>query len=122
MSLRRRAVSPLALHEEPIRDAILDLVRFGYQVALVNRDRAVEFVNASDSAVFDKRFDDVLEPGRSVAMSKDSGQRGSAQIQINVNVIAQQVLSYNLALERIEAVAVEGRAHAYARRQREARE
>src|SRR5262249_8724041 len=78
VGLRRRAVSPFAFDEEAVRDAVSDLIRIGDQIPLVNRQRAIEVVNAGDAAIFDEGFDDVFEPRRSVLALVDFGQRGRA--------------------------------------------
>jgi hypothetical protein len=48
VSLWRRAVASLTFDEETVRDAVLDLVRVGDQVAFVDLRRAVEIINALD--------------------------------------------------------------------------
>src|SRR5262245_12055896 len=122
MSLRRRAVSALTFDEEAIGNAVSNLIRVRDEITLVYRQRAVELVNTRDAAVFDERLEHMLEPRRPVAMMKYSGQRGRAQIQIDIHVIAQQVLPYDLSLNRIEAITVKSRAHGDARRQCESGE
>ena len=96
--------------EKAVADTVGDLVGARDDVAFIDPQGPIEAIDPGDAPVFDKRLDEVLEPGRSIPPPEDPSQGGGAEIDSEVDILAVEVAANDLPLDGIEAVAVEGRA------------
>src|SRR5947209_3986421 len=106
-----------AAEEEAVGDAVLDLVRVGGGVHLVEAYDAVEVRDAADLLVSQVRLDDVAEPEGAVAVVEVARERRGPHVEGELAVDARDVRREDEARQGVYGVGVEGAARGGGRRE-----